>query len=185
MEINNSMYIDCWKLSADEKKRYIDKLADMLPALRGTLKISQEELAATIGISRQTYSAIEIKKRDMSWNTYLSLIFFFSCNNTTKEILKIENAFQFDAIKNFNSERINGNDLELNLDFKQIIDELDEQALNSIKALIMIEYSRCSGLPSDNVIKLFEGFSLTNSKNDKDIKIKNALDRVKNNESSN
>lgn len=98
-----------------------------------------------------------------------------SCNNTTKEILKIENAFRFDTIKNFNSESISSNGLELNLDFKQIIDGLDEQALNSIKALIMIEYSRCSGLPSDNVIKLFEGFHFTNNKNNKDRMFVSAL----------
>ena len=47
----------------DEQDRLIALLTDELPVLRARLKISQDELSRRIGISRQTYSLIETKKR--------------------------------------------------------------------------------------------------------------------------
>ena len=49
-----------------------------LPVLRAKARISQEDIASKIGISRQTYSSIETGKREMSWTTFLALIAFFS-----------------------------------------------------------------------------------------------------------
>ena len=67
-----------------DKKReiLISKLVDELPVLRTKLALSQDELAGILGISRQTYSSIETKKRKMSWGTFLSLILFFYHNET-------------------------------------------------------------------------------------------------------
>ena len=48
-----------------DKDELIDKLTDELPALRAKLGLSQDELSNIIGISRQTYSGIENKKRRM------------------------------------------------------------------------------------------------------------------------
>lgn len=41
----------------------IDVLTEELPVMRARLRISQADLARGIGISRQTYSLIEIKKQ--------------------------------------------------------------------------------------------------------------------------
>lgn len=70
-----------------DKDALIDKLTDELPVLRAKLGISQDEISNIIGISRQTYSSIETKRRKMSWNTFLSIILYFGCNDGTDRML--------------------------------------------------------------------------------------------------
>lgn len=65
-----------WLLTDEEKDSFIATLTPNLTVLRTKAEISQEELANLIGVSRQTYSAIERKVRRMAWSTYLSLVFF-------------------------------------------------------------------------------------------------------------
>ena len=69
------------------RKRIIEMMTDELPVLRAKLGISQAELAAAVGISRQTYSAIETKKQPMSWATFLALLAFFENNKETLSVL--------------------------------------------------------------------------------------------------
>lgn len=65
-------------------------LRNELTVLRAKARISQEELAKKIGVSRQTYSSIETGKREMSWTTFLALIAYFQNNeNTCKMINEI------------------------------------------------------------------------------------------------
>lgn len=73
--------------SSLNKDTLMRKLTSYLPALRAKIGVSQDEISKIIGISRQTYSAIETGKRVMSWNTFLSLILFFGCNEGTAEML--------------------------------------------------------------------------------------------------
>lgn len=81
MQLNNkSSYMEYWHFSKEEKQELIEKLTLELPALRGAVNASQSDIANVIGVSRQTYSAIESHKRFMSWNTYMSLILFFDYN---------------------------------------------------------------------------------------------------------
>lgn len=82
-----------------DKQQLIDILTDELPVLRAKIGLSQDDLSQIIGISRQTYSSIETKKRRMSWNTYLSLIFVFENNAKTKKLLEAVGAFP-DSLKN-------------------------------------------------------------------------------------
>lgn len=70
-----------------DKDSLIDTLTDELPVLRAKLGISQDEIGNIIGISRQTYSSIETKKRKMTWNTFLSIILYFGCNDGTAKML--------------------------------------------------------------------------------------------------
>ena len=63
-------------LNAIEKQCLISMLIPELAVLRTKTKISQDDLANIIGVSRQTYGAIERGVRKMSWNTYVSLIFY-------------------------------------------------------------------------------------------------------------
>ena len=63
-------------------------LAEHLLPLRMKADITQEELAQIIGVSRQTYYAIENQKREMTWNTFLSLILFFDTNTNTHLMLR-------------------------------------------------------------------------------------------------
>ena len=73
-----------WEVTKYQQARFIDALTSELAPLRAKVGISQGDLAALIGVSRQTYSAIECGKRKMSWNTYLSLFLFYDYN---KDIL--------------------------------------------------------------------------------------------------
>jgi DNA-binding XRE family transcriptional regulator len=63
-------------------------LREELPTLRAKAKISQEELAQKIGVSRQTYSSIETGKRDKTWTTFMTLIVFFQNCELTENIYK-------------------------------------------------------------------------------------------------
>lgn len=53
-----------------EREHLINILTDNLPVLRARIGSSQDDLSNIIGFSRQTYSAIETKKRNMSWGYF-------------------------------------------------------------------------------------------------------------------
>lgn len=80
-------------MSQDEKEKfktaYIDKLAENLSMLRAKAGVTQGDVADRIGIARQTYSAIECGRSRMSWNTFMSLIFFFKENKKTKDVIEL------------------------------------------------------------------------------------------------
>ena len=63
-------------------------LTDDLPVFRARIGISQEELCMILSISRQTYSAVETGRRQMSWHTFLTLLLYFSYNVKTKTMLE-------------------------------------------------------------------------------------------------
>lgn len=74
-------------LSNEQKEKYIQRLTDALAMLRAKTHITQEDLANLIGISRQTYSLLESKKKTMSWSTYLSLLFVYDSMPETSSII--------------------------------------------------------------------------------------------------
>lgn len=80
-------------ISDEEKKELIAHLTTNLKTLRAKGNLTQEDIAKSIGISRQTYSMIESQKTQMSWNSYLSIIFLFSSRADTKELLKVLGVF--------------------------------------------------------------------------------------------
>ena len=147
-------------LTEEEKNTLIEELTPELSILRTKAEISQEEIANIIGTSRQTYGAIERKARKMSWNTYLSLILFYDFNRKTHKMIRGMRAFPHELIKRFNDgdEPL---DFELGLlfqsDSKKIVESLDEQAIATIKTILMVEYSRCNNVSGDAVVKFFEG----------------------------
>lgn len=71
-----------------ERIEYIDKMAENLPTLRTKLNMTQEELAAIIGVSRSTVILFEKRTRSMTWSTFLSLILVFSKNADTYKLMK-------------------------------------------------------------------------------------------------
>lgn len=80
-------------VNKNEKEELIQTLTGALPVLRVAIGISQGEIAEYIGVSRQTYCAFEIGKRQMSWNTFLSLFLFFISNAGTNNLLKTKKGF--------------------------------------------------------------------------------------------
>lgn len=75
------------RLTEEDKDKLIELLANNLPVLRAKIGVSQEEVSNIIGVSRQTYSSIETKKRKMAWSMFLSLVLFFGCNDGTATML--------------------------------------------------------------------------------------------------
>ncbi len=75
------------RIDKEEKNKLIKQLVNELPVLRARIGVSQDELCEIIGVSRQTYSAIETGKRQMSWNTFLSLMLVFGCNEKTAPMI--------------------------------------------------------------------------------------------------
>lgn len=75
----------------DDKKSRKDELimtlTAELPVLRARLGMSQEVMASAIGISRQTYSAIETKTKKMSWTMFMALIAVLDMNEATSVML--------------------------------------------------------------------------------------------------
>ena len=80
-------------ISEEKKTELIEILTEELPVLRAKLAIMQEDLCRIVGISRQTYSSIETKKKKMSWNVFLSLIMFFTNNDKTVHVIDSIGAF--------------------------------------------------------------------------------------------
>ena len=74
------------------------------------------------------------------------------------------NAFPHELIKKFN-DGDEPQDFELGLlfraDKKNIIESLDEQALATIRTILMVEYSRCNNISGEAVVKFFEGIDLS------------------------
>lgn len=62
-------------------------LTTELPVLRARLGISQETLAKNIGLSRQTYCAIENGTRRMTWTIFMALVAFFDLTEATSVML--------------------------------------------------------------------------------------------------
>ena len=74
------------------------------------------------------------------------------------------NAFPHELIKKFN-DGDEPQDFELGLlfraDKKNILESLDEQALATIRTILMVEYSRCNNISGEAVVKFFEGIDLS------------------------
>lgn len=96
------MISDKWSITENYKRTSISVLQENLSALRAKAGISQEELSNIIGVSRQTYSAIESGKRVMSWSTYLSLVFFYHEIILTKDMISGLNVYPTDLFIRFN-----------------------------------------------------------------------------------
>ena len=175
--------ISKWFLSEDEKSILVNELSSELPLLRTRADISQEELANLIGISRQTYGAIERKTKKMSWSTYLSLILFYDYNIKTHEMIRNMKAFPQNLITRFNSnEKYSEQNLNLLLQIndKNILESLDEQAISTVKTVLMIEYSRCNNISADAVVKFFEGVDFfAKRKIDEQAKVMKAVNSIK------
>lgn len=168
-----------WLLTDAEKDSFIATLTPHLAILRTQAEVSQEEIANLIGVSRQTYSAIERKIRKMSWNTYLSLVLFYDHNQKTHQLMRHLSLFPTELIVRFN-EGVDFSSFELSRFLgektQDIVEHLDDQALQAVRQTIMVEYARCTQLPDRTVVKSFDGESATApSATERDIQALNAI----------
>ena len=76
-------------ISKETKNNLCMNLGANLSTIRAKTDISQDELAAKLGITRQTITAIETKRRVMQWSTFVALILFFTRNDEVKSIMEV------------------------------------------------------------------------------------------------
>ena len=76
-----------------EKESVIDKFVYELPVLRARIDMTQDEISEIVGLSRQTYSAIETRKRKMTWSNYVALLFVFYYNPITRDAVEFAGVF--------------------------------------------------------------------------------------------
>ena len=81
------------EFGAADKERLIAILTNELKMLRSKAEISQQGLADRLGVSRQTYGAIESKTQKMTWSNFLALLFLFKSNPDTAKIIEWIGAF--------------------------------------------------------------------------------------------
>lgn len=67
------------------KEELIDKFIYELPILRARIDMTQDEISEIAGLSRQTYSAIETRKRKMTWSNFMAILFVFYFNPATRD----------------------------------------------------------------------------------------------------
>lgn len=146
-----------WVLTKEEQDRYINALKNDLLDLRSKAGISQGDLCNILGISRQTYSAIENGRKKMAWPTYLTLIYFFDSMASTRELLRSLPAYPGDLLNRFNEGKSPEMGLFGQTELRDVLKDLDEQAMHSLRTLILVEYARCKKLPGDVVVKAYDG----------------------------
>lgn len=171
-----------FSITNEERKKMIADLTDSLVLLRTKAGVSQSELANIIGVSRQTYGSIERRTQTMTWCTYLSLILFFDYCKKTHHMIRSLGVFPDEYIKQMN---VNSSDTPVDIDLfvgdemKGIVECLDDQAISSIRTMIMIEYARCKNIPGDSVVKSFNGISFSKRPGEREINATAALKNIK------
>jgi len=86
--VGKDVYKQFWNFSQSEKERLTTRLSIELPALRGKVGASQEEIASAIGISRQTYNAYENRVRPIPWSLFLAFLFYFDYVPSTHYMIR-------------------------------------------------------------------------------------------------
>ena len=98
------MVQDKYLITEDYKTASIEILVENLPSLRAKIGITQEELANVLGVSRQTCYALETGKREMSWITFLAIVFIFDSVRNTSEMLRDLRVYPIDLFMRFNGD---------------------------------------------------------------------------------
>lgn len=71
-----------------DKEKYTQLMASNLKVLRAKAGMTQDDLSKAAGISRQTIVQAEATHK-LSWGTYLSLVFLFSTDEGTFELMRL------------------------------------------------------------------------------------------------
>ena len=87
------------ELLSSKRRELIDALIIELPVLRARIGASQADISERIGISRQTYNAIENGKKSMSWTVFLALYAVFGNDERTLQMLNSIDIFRENSSK--------------------------------------------------------------------------------------
>lgn len=81
------------------QNEYIDRMTKNLPVLRASIDLTQEQLGAKLGVSRQTIVAIENVKSPLTWSLYLAIVCVFQQYEESQLLLKSFELFDSDFIR--------------------------------------------------------------------------------------
>ena len=74
----------------EERKKYMTRqMAAALPVMRKALKLKQADVCERTGVSRSILSAVEKGARELSWDTFLTLLSLFYTNERSRKLLGI------------------------------------------------------------------------------------------------
>ncbi|PAD85456.1 hypothetical protein CHH55_23260 [Niallia circulans] len=130
-------------------------LGDRLKVLRASRKLTQEELAEKIGVTRGTYAHYEINKRQPDYDTLVKIAKFFDVSTDY-------------LISGHNNITISGQQLNLSEEEYKIFEELKKHPIlfhdlakdpeKKIKELIRLQKARDMFLKEDDDEKKGNGF---------------------------
>ena len=86
----NAMVIEGYMNKNEYDLKKLDLIMTLtmeLPVLSARLGFSQEKMAQNIGVSRQTYGAIEKGTRKMTWTIFMALLAVLDLNEATSVML--------------------------------------------------------------------------------------------------
>jgi len=70
------------------QQEYAERMAEYLPVLRTAAKLTQNQIAKRLAITRASVINFENKKRRMSFSIYLALVLIFMENDDSKKLLE-------------------------------------------------------------------------------------------------
>ena len=96
-----------------QKEKLIAILTNELRVLRTKAEISQQELSKRMGVTRQTYGAIESKHQRMTWSNFLALLLLFMSNEDTLKIIDWIGVYppeleRYLSLKDYTAEAVGG-----------------------------------------------------------------------------
>lgn len=93
-----------WNINKDYKELCTAILQDSLASLRAKAGLNQEEISSILGMTRQTYHALETGKQQIPWTTFLAFIFFFRELDATKEMINDLRIFPIELFLSLNGQ---------------------------------------------------------------------------------
>lgn len=70
-----------------KRKEVMTIMLEWLLVLRSALNVTQEQIAYSVGMSRQTYSSYELGKKELTWSAFMALFLFFMVNEKSRNLL--------------------------------------------------------------------------------------------------
>lgn len=70
-----------------KRTEVIQIMSEWLLVLRSALNVTQEQIAYSVGMSRQTYSTYELGKKKLTWGGFLTLFLYFMLNEKSRNLL--------------------------------------------------------------------------------------------------
>ena len=93
----------------------------------------------------------------MTWTTFLSLILFFDKNLSTQETLRSLKGYPELLFRRINDGKRQEGVLFETDELNSLLKQMDEQALHTLRTMILVEYARCRKIPGDIIVKSFDG----------------------------